>query len=97
METKTHTPWFDKWKQHFLSTTKFSDHELTEQPIAFLYFISGTENDPLASIDTLRKAENLPALYKEGIYDDTGAQTFILILNPTNNPKLADDATETVR
>lgn len=49
----------------------FADHELLTQPIAFVYFISATEHDPLGTIDILKRADNLPSLYKEGIYDDS--------------------------
>lgn len=88
-KTDSLTPWFSKWKQQFLNSTRFSDHEVTQQPIAFIYFISATEHDPLGTIDMLKRAENLPALYKEGIYDDSSSstQTFVLILNPTSNSK----------
>jgi hypothetical protein len=49
----------------------FGDHELLNQPVAFIYFISANEADPSGSIDILKRGENLPSLYKEGIYDDT--------------------------
>lgn len=65
------TPWFSKWKKQFLQTTKFSDHELLHQPISFIYFISVSENDPIGTIDIMKRADNMPSLYKEGIYDDS--------------------------
>jgi len=65
------TPWYTKWKRQFLQQTMFADHELTNQPLIFIYFISTTEQDPIGTIDTLRRADNLPTLYKEGIYDDS--------------------------
>ena len=65
------TPWFSKWKRQFLQQTMFGDHELVNQPIAFVYFICATEHDPLGTIDMLKRAENLPSLYKEGLYDDS--------------------------
>lgn len=49
----------------------FSDHELLTQPIAFIYFISATEANPLSALDILKRADNLPSMYKEGLYDDT--------------------------
>ena len=64
------TPWFSKWKKQFLQTTKFTDHDLLQQPIAFFYFIAASELDPLGTIDILKRADHLPGLYKEGIYDD---------------------------
>ena len=72
-----------------MQTTKFADHELLDQPVAFIYFISATEADPLGTIDVLKRADNLPGLYKEGTYDDSSqnTQTFILVLNNTSNQK----------
>jgi hypothetical protein len=49
----------------------FADHELINQPLIFVYFISTTEQDPIGAIDVLKRADNLPSLYKEGIYDDS--------------------------
>ena len=49
----------------------FGDHELVNQPIAFIYFISATEANPLQAIDILKRADNLPSMYKEGLYDDS--------------------------
>lgn len=49
----------------------FADHELINQPIAFIYFISATEANPLQAIDILKRADNLPSMYKEGLYDDS--------------------------
>jgi hypothetical protein len=71
-----------------MQQTMFGDHELINQPIAFIYFISATEHDPLGTIDILRRADNLPSLYKEGIYDDSlqSVLIFVMILNPTNDP-----------
>ena len=82
-----------------MDTTRFSDHSLTEQPISFIYFISATEHDPLGTIDLLRRGENLPSLYKEGIYDDSTQNIlqFILILNPTDNQKVFQDAVDSVK
>ena len=65
------TPWFFKWKRQFLQQTMFADHELFNQPIAFFYMISATEGDPLTVIDILKRADNLPSMYKEGLYDDS--------------------------
>jgi hypothetical protein len=42
-----------------------------QQPIAFIYFISVTEHDPIGTIDIMKRADNMPSLYKEGIYDDS--------------------------
>eukprot|EP00347_Sterkiella_histriomuscorum_P023756 403333495 len=93
------TPWFSKWKRQFLHTTKYSDHELIAQPISFIYFVSATEHDPLGTIDIMKRAENMPSLYREGIYDDSNqnVQQFIFILNPTDNPKIYQDCYETVK
>ena len=47
----------------------------------------------------LKRAENLPNLYKEGIYDDSQQSviSFVLILNPTDNPKTYTDAYDIVK
>jgi len=95
----TLTPWYTKWRKQFLNQTKFIDHDLTYQPVAFIYFISATEHDPLGTIDVLKRAENLPKLYKEGIYDDSIQNTlqFVLILNQTDNEKVFQDAMDSVK
>lgn len=61
-----------------------------QQPIAFIYFIVASELDPLGTIDILKRADHLPSLYKDGIYDDNvqNVMQFIMILNPTDNPKV---------
>ena len=53
----------------------------------------------MACIDILKRADNLPSLYKEGIYDDSNqtVQQYFLILNPTDNLKVYIDAMETVK
>jgi hypothetical protein len=33
--------------------------------------VSATEHDPLGTIEMLKRGENLPKLYKEGVYDDS--------------------------
>lgn len=67
----------------------FAEHELLNQPIAFVYFISATEQNPLSALDILKRADNLPSMYKEGLYDDTvhAVQTFIFVLNNTESAK----------
>ena len=47
----------------------------------------------------MKRAENMPSLYREGIYDDSNqnVQQFIFILNPTDNPKIYQDCYETVK
>ncbi len=68
----------------------FADHELLTQPVAFIYFISATEPDPLSALEILKRSDNLPSLYKEGIYDDSpqSVQYFLLILNTTDQSKV---------
>jgi hypothetical protein len=58
-----------------------------------------TEHDPLGTIDVLKRADNLPSLYKEGIYDDSSqsVQHYIFILNPSENQKVFQDATDVVK
>lgn len=53
----------------------------------------------MGTIDILKRADNLPGLYKEGIFDDSNqsVQQFIFILNPTENPKVYFDAMDTVK
>ncbi len=87
------TPWFFKWKRQFLQQTMFSDHELLTQPIAFIYFISATEANPMSALEILKRADNLPSLYKEGLYDDTphAVQSFVFVLNPTDSSKAFQD------
>ena len=43
----------------------FGDHELINQPIAFICFISATEPNPIQAIDILMRPDNLPSIYKE--------------------------------
>jgi hypothetical protein len=71
----------------------FSDHELLTQPIAFIYFISATEANPLSALDILKRADNLPSMYKEGLYDDTihAVQNYVFVLNPTGGTKAFQD------
>ena len=41
------TPWYQRWKKWFLDQTRFKDHELIDQPIAFAYFVSSDDPNPL--------------------------------------------------
>lgn len=45
----------------------------------------------------LKRHESLPILYKEGIYDDHNMPENILILNPTDNQKVFQDALDSVK
>ena len=44
-------------KQHLYQTNRFAQHELTQQPIAFIYFLSVEDKDPLGDIERLRNTE----------------------------------------
>ena len=49
------TPWYHRWKKWFLDKTSFKDHELVDQPVAFIFFVLADEADPLRSIKEMRK------------------------------------------
>jgi len=77
------TPWFTQMKRHLFQTNRFAQHELTQQPIAFIYFLSVEDKDPLEVIDRLRMTESLPKQYRSGIYDNSkqSVKQFVFILN----------------
>ena len=78
----TLTPWFHRWKKWFLDKTRFRDHELVDQPIAFFYFLMADEPDPLGSIAKMKK--DLPSQYKNQIYLDGAPQNiqeYVMVLN----------------
>jgi hypothetical protein len=56
------TPWFQRWKRWFNDKTRFRDHELLDQPLAFFFFVLVDEPDPLGSIAKMRK--ELPSQYR---------------------------------
>ena len=58
------TPWFTMMKRHLYQSNRFGQHELTQQPIAFIYFLSVEDKDPLVAIDRLRTTEMLPKQYR---------------------------------
>lgn len=72
------TPWFTKWKKWFMDKSRFKDHELLDQPVAFLFFVMADEPDPLRSIDKLR--QKLPSQYISGLYAADVAE-FVFVLN----------------
>ncbi len=47
----------------------------------------------------MKRADHLPSLYKEGIYDDNAQNVmqFVMILNPTENPKVYQDAHDIIK
>jgi hypothetical protein len=79
------TPWFTLWKKQFFQSVRFPSppHELTHQPICFIFFLSVEDNDPLMAIEAMRRPENLPAAYRAGIYDNSknSVRQFVFILN----------------
>jgi len=78
----TLTPWFNKWKKWFLDKNRFKDHELIDQPVAFIFFVMADEPDPLRSIEKLR--QKMRSLYQLGIYADGAPQNvleFVFVLN----------------
>jgi hypothetical protein len=54
-EGGTLSPWYHRWKKWFLDKTRFKDHELLDQPVAFIFFVMADEPDPLRSIKAMRK------------------------------------------
>ena len=70
-------------KRHLYQTNRFAQHELTQQPIAFFYFLSVEDREPLSAIDRLRSTEMLPKQYRSGVYDNSRntVKQFVFILN----------------
>lgn len=58
------TPWYHRWKKWFLDKTRFKDHELVDQPVAFIFFVLADEADPLRSIKEMRKQLQNTSQYK---------------------------------
>jgi hypothetical protein len=73
------TPWYERWREMFIETTKFSDHELVEQPIAFYYFLTTTEQDVLVTAQQLINKLGSFKQYKEKIYDSTVPKIFFVL------------------
>ena len=59
---QSRTPWFTLWKKQFFQSVKFPNppFELTNHPLAHIYFLSVEDPDPCATISAMRKAENVP-------------------------------------
>ena len=74
-------------KRHLDQSKRFMQHELTQQPIAFFYFLSVDDKDPLTAIDGLRAVEMLPRAYRTGVYDNSKAtiKQFVMILNDASD------------
>ena len=66
--SKYHTPWFQKWKKWFLEKTRFNEHELIDQPIAFFFMVMVDDPDVLRTIEIMRK--ELPSQYRNSIFND---------------------------
>lgn len=91
------TPWYHRWKKWFLGKTRFKEHELLDQPVAFIFFVMADEPDPLRSIDKMRR--DLPSQYKSQVYHDGphSIQEFVLILNHRpDNSSTYHDALNTI-
>ena len=97
------TPWYYKWKKWFLDKTRFKDHELIDQPIAFAYFVMESEPDPLRTIAQLRK--ELPSQYKSqgsqpAVYSDNIPNKIIemvFVLNTTASSSAYQDMHHTLK
>lgn len=37
------TPWFGKWKEFLIESTRFQSHELVDQPVAFFFCLTTAE------------------------------------------------------
>ena len=62
IELGTLTPWYHRWKKWFLDKTRYRDHELLDQPVAFIYFVLADEPDPLGTIASMKK--DMPSQYR---------------------------------
>jgi len=73
-----------------MQSARFFTHELTQQPVAFVFMVTVDDIDPLSIINRLRLFENLPRQYVDGVYDSSPANTksFVFVLNDQE-----DDAT----
>ena len=97
------TPWYYKWKKWFLDKTRFKDHELIDQPIAFAFFVMESEPDPLRTIAQLRK--DLPSQYKSQanqppVYSDSTPNKIIemvFVLNATGSSTAYQDIHHTLK
>jgi hypothetical protein len=67
--------------------------------LAHIFFLSVEDSDPMNAIEALRKAENLPAQYKSGMYDanKTVIRQFVFILNDTPDDRKFQDSVNAVR
>jgi len=54
-----------------MDKTRFRDHELLDQPVAFIYFVMADEPDPLRSISTMRNQIHKIVQFREGVYADS--------------------------
>ena len=84
------TPWFSQLKQQFYQSNRFANHELTQQPLAFIYFLCIEDKDPLAAVELLRTIEHLPHQYRNGAYDNSNGnlKSFVFILNDSTDENL---------
>jgi len=86
------TPWYWRWKKWQLDKTRFKDHELIDQPVAFIYFVMANDPDPLRTIEKFKK--DLPQQYKLQVYNDNRncVQEFVFVLNlkPGVSPAFQD-------
>ena len=60
---------------------------MTQQPLAFIYFLCIEDDNPLAAVDLLRTIEHLPHQYRNGAYDNssTTIKNFVFILNDSTD------------
>lgn len=63
------TPWFGKWREFFIETTKFQTHELVDQPVAMFFMLTTTEPNIQNQVKYLNQLINNFDQYKYKIYN----------------------------
>ena len=64
-------PWFNEYANTIVDLNKFSEYELYQQPLCFIYFCS--IDDPLNLVKPqMNNREKVPPLLSERIYDSSG-------------------------
>ncbi len=90
--TQDATPWFTRYRHEFIESLRFSESDFVDQPVACLFAVAASEENPIAQMESMRQVRNYPALLQAGTYDRDMLHKMYVVVhdNQSTNPNSLD-------
>ena len=87
-------PWFNEYANIIVELNKFSEYELYQQPLCFIYFCS--IDDPIKTVKPpINNKEKIPPLLYEKVYDSEMPVVIIIVNDKSPDTPLISEAQKT--